>query len=193
MHVFNRLLVVLGATAVVVACLVVLGSGLGMLPIDRLPVGYWLRDGLLALGTPGRSERLPGHLVAGGLLLLALLLLWMELRTLRGASRRPIVVTSSPGGHVTVSRTGLERLAEQVAMELDDVMEAKAHVLGHQKLELRCQARVSPAADAPGLSEELQQRLRRSIEQHVGRTVERISIHAQVEPFSRRVSSTRGR
>lgn len=192
-HLLNRLLVMLGALLLAVAASAALTAALGVLAVEQLPIGSWLREGLGLLTIPGRPERVIEQLVAAGVLLLAVTLLYIEIRSIRRSVRRPIVVADSPDGTITVSRTGLEQLARHVAMDTDGVMDATARVTGDVALAVQCRARVAHDAQAPALSEELQRRLRIGLARHVGRSVERVSVHTQFEPLARGVAARRRR
>jgi uncharacterized alkaline shock family protein YloU len=184
MNGLNRFIVVLLALAFAGAAALVLLVGAGLVAPDRLPLGYWLQNGLGILATPGRMERLPGLAVAGAVLLMSLWLLWLEARS----AMKPdpaIVVHDTRNGRVTMARAGVEHLAEKVATEVDGVMEARARVLGAEDIEVRCQARIDPASNAPSLAEQLRERVREAVEAHIGRPVARLSVHTQLDSLKR--------
>lgn len=182
MNHLNRLLVVLGLVATTVFSLVVLAAGMGILAPARLPIGYWLQDGLHLLTMPGRPERPIGMLLALGGFLVSVMLLWIEWRTVQRPERH-ILVSTSPNGSVTLSRRGVERLAEQAASEVFDVLDAQATVRGTDRLTVSCRASVTSDSHAPSVSDALKARLATAIETHVGRPVHRVSIHTQLDPI----------
>lgn len=184
MNGLNRFIVVLVALKLAAATTLVLLVGAGLVQPDRLPLGYWLQNGLGILATPGRMERLPGLAVAGGVLLLSLWLLWLEARSVMRPNPA-ILVHNTRNGRVTMARSGVEHLAEKVATEVDGVMEARARVLGTNDIDVRCQARIDPASHAPALAEQLRERVREAVEAHIGRPVARLSVHTQLDSLKR--------
>ncbi|MEO6446685.1 MAG: hypothetical protein ABIZ91_09740 [Gemmatimonadaceae bacterium] len=180
MNSVNRMLVVMGALLLALASITVLAAGAGMLPPQRLPMGYWLQEGLRLLTEAGRAERLPGQLIAFGALLLALGVIWLEWRTAVRAER-PILVSSAPTGDVTLSRTGVEHLAEHVASQVEGVLQAQATVHGGARLRLACRVCITPETHAPEIAATLRPLLKQAVERHVGRAVSRVSIHTQLD------------
>ncbi len=189
MKTFNRLIVVLVALALMTVSLIVLAASFGWLSPDRLPVGYWLQEGLgLATGSM-RPERAPVQWIALGTLLLSIVLFWLEWRSAR-TWHRPIVVSSTPSGDVTLSREGIKHLVEHVATHTEGVLEATARVRGSSQLYVDCRARITPESNAPSVAKVLRETLKEAVERHVGCPVASVSVHTQLDPF---VSGRRSR
>lgn len=185
MNTFNRLFVVLGLVSTVLLSVVVLAVMTGLLHPSQLPVGAWLQQGFYLLLAGDVGDRLIKTLVTLALMTGAGGMLWMEGYSAR-RHHRPILLSTAPGGDVTLSRSSVQRLVEHAASQVDGVLEAKASVRGSTRLTVECHTCVTPESSAPSVAEEVRTRLSRAIEHHVGRPVNRVYVHTQLESVQNR-------
>jgi len=179
-NVFNRVLVVLLAAALLVgavaALLVALG---GARPADLAPAPWFAdrlepfagRDGGVWTWTVGVCVALG---VAAGLLLV------LELRPGRRAEPR-LTLKRDGLGAVTVTRSSVNRVVDHEAGRVPGVTEVHSRVEeGAQGLRVECRVAVEPTADLPALTAALQERVKAALEHSLGRPVAEVRVDAHV-------------
>jgi hypothetical protein len=182
---FNRLLIIVLAVAVLAAAGAVLLITLGVMqPTQVAPAGTWLVDRLVPLTELDSTSRALALGVSAALIVLALLLLFLELR--RGArAARQITLKEDALGRVTVTLDEVRRLADSEAGRVRGVTSARSRVAKDQPgLRISCRVSVDPASSIPDMSQELQERLKAAVEHHVGLAVTQVSVDAQVPPMA---------
>lgn len=186
MNVLNRIVASLTLAATAAAAVAILLVLSPLAEPAEFAVGAWLGAGLVQLDTltaPTRSWVVAG---AGGALLLALTLLYLELTTL---AKRParLILRESGLGNVSVHVDGVRALASREATMVEGVREARTQ-LRHDGdgLRLACHVAVDPSVDLPELSRTVQERVRHAVQHHLGEAVTEVSIEAQAASLSGR-------
>lgn len=183
MNVFNRVLVVLLAVALLVGAVAVVLVALGAArPADLAPAP-WFADRL----TPFTDlDARAWNWTAGVCLALVVgagLLLVLELRPGRREEPR-LTLKRDALGVVTVTRSGVRRVVDREAGLVPGVMEVRSRVEeGDRGLRVACRVAVDPTADIPALTEALRERVKAALEHTVGRPVAEVRVDAQVEPL----------
>src|SRR5687768_15406235 len=118
--------------------------------------------------------------LGGGVVMLAGLTLFAyEVRGPR--ERREIVIKADRLGRVSVSLSGLRRLADHVITEVPGVEAAVSDARpARDAVRFDCRISLKPEASAPELAEEIRMRLGAAVQQHTGLQASPIHIHSQV-------------
>jgi uncharacterized alkaline shock family protein YloU len=182
---FNRLLIILLALVVLVTAIAALLTTLGVIqPVQLALAGSWFVDRLLPFT---QLDPTTGTLTVGVclvLIVLALLLLYLELRPGRREPRR-ITLKNDELGRVTVALDGIRQLADREASRVEGVVRARSQVEQEPPgLRIACRVSVDPASSVPEMTETLRERLKSAVEHHVGLVVSHISVDAQVAPLA---------
>jgi uncharacterized alkaline shock family protein YloU len=187
MNLFNRVLILLLSLLVLTGAVLVLLAMLGVAPPEQLAPTPWVRDrlqGLVQLDPPGRARAIIASAVA---LLLAIVLAFLELLPARRDTR--LVVKQDALGRVTVTQDVVRELVRREAGLTAGIMEVHPRLdVDNRGLGLRIQCRVSvdPTASLPELTEQFQERVKASIEHHLGRPVAEVSVNTQLAPLADR-------
>ncbi len=183
MSVFNRLLIILLDLLLLVAAGAVLLTAVGVTQPEQLAPTPWFVDRLVPftqLDPTSWSWALGVSIV---LLLVGLLLLFLELRPRPRESPR-ITLKQDGLGRVTVARDGVRELVDREAGRVAGVMEVRSRVEEDPAgLRILCRLSVDPTGSMPEMTQELQERLKVVVEQHLGRRVAEVSVDAQVAPL----------
>jgi hypothetical protein len=180
---FNRLLIILLGIAVLVTAGAVLLTTLGVIdPAQLGSAGPWFVDRLVPFTQLDPTSRAVTLGVCLALMVLALLLLFLELRQgPRGA--RKVTLKEDALGRVTVTLDEVRRLADREAGQVPGVTSARSHVETEPPgLSISCRVSVDPAGSIPDMTDELRERLKAAVEHHVGLAVTHVSVDAQVSP-----------
>jgi hypothetical protein len=179
-NVFNRVLVVLLAVALLVGVVAVLLVSLGgARPADLAPAPWFAdRLGPFAGLDGGVWTWTVGVCVALGVA--AVLLLVLELRPGRRAEPR-LTLKRDGLGAVTVTRSSVNRVVDHEAGLVPGVTEVHSRVdEGERGLRVVCRVAVEPTADIPALTAALQERVKAALEHSVGRPVAEVRVDAHV-------------
>jgi hypothetical protein len=182
---FNRLLIIVLALAVFVTAGAVLLTTLGVIdPAQLASAGPWFVDRLVPFTQLDPTNRSLTLGVCLALMVLALLLLFLELRQgSRGA--RQITLKEDALGRVTVTLDEVRQLADHEAGRVPGVTNARSHVQTEPPgLSISCRVSVDPAGSIPDMTDELRERLKAAVEHHVGLAVTQVSVDAQVPPMA---------
>jgi hypothetical protein len=181
--IFNRLLIIVLAVAVLVGAGAVVLTALGVLqPANVAPAGPWFVDRLATVAQLDSTPWMWALGISVGLIVLALVVLVLEVWPRSRAPQR-LVLKDDEVGQVTVVLDGVRELVEREAVRVAGVQRARAQVLELPTgLQISCRVSVDPEVSVPEMSNELRQRLKTSVERHVGLTVRRVSVDAQVAP-----------
>jgi hypothetical protein len=184
MNLFNRVLIILLATALVAASGAALLVILGVASPEAMAPSPWFLDRLAPLAALDPAARAWALGVACGLMLLGLLLVVLELRP--GPREEPRLTLKQDGlGTVTVTRSGLRKVVEREAGRVAGVTGVRAQVQeGPRGLRVACRVAVDPAADLVALTATLQAAVKAAVEHAVGRVVAEVQVDAQVEPLA---------
>jgi hypothetical protein len=187
MNVFNRILAILIAAAVMTGAVVLFLVAANTLTPGQLGVFGPVVNLFDWAGQPGAVQA-----GATAAFLLGLLLLIAELR--RGDRReKRVTIKHDEMGIVSVDLAGIEELVSREARRVGGVQDVRSRV-GETKNGLEIVERVSVAPDAnvPEVSRELQERTKQVVEHHVGRPVSEVRVDARLaRPEKRPVGSRR--
>jgi uncharacterized alkaline shock family protein YloU len=179
--VLNRLLIILIALVLLVSASAVLLTALGVTqPAQVAPAGSWFVDRLAPFAS--LDPTLLGWTVGVtlALVLVALVLLFLELRVRPRAARR-ITLKEDALGRVTVALDGVRELVDREAGRVAGVTRARSEVEEDDKgLRIVCRISVDPESSVPDMTQELRERLKTTVEHHVGLAVTQVSVDAQV-------------
>jgi hypothetical protein len=187
MNIFNRLVVIVLDLVLLAGAILILLITFGVVTAQQvLPagtvetvVGQWLTS----FATMPPSATLLTTLVAVLVLVVGLGLLIAELRPERQI--HTIRVRDDGMGRVTVRTDSVRDLIRYTTARLTDVLQVDPRIdLGQQGLTVHCRTSLSPDAQIPQVSAELQSRIKETVEQHLGMKVASVTIQAQLEPLT---------
>ena len=184
MNLFNRLLIILLATGLVVAAGAVLLVALGVAAPEALAPAPWFLDRLAPFVELDPASRFWAIVATSGFVILGLLLILLELRP--GPREESRLTLKRDGlGTVTVTRSGVRKVVEREAGQVAGVTGVRAQVLdGPRGLRVVCRVAVDPAADMVAVTQTLQTAVKAAVEHAVGQVVAEVQVDAQVEPLA---------
>jgi hypothetical protein len=154
---------------------------------DILALYSALRAVALLRGAAGNTV----ILIALFLLLIGLAFLILELwgpvgRIFRKREAKQYVVRHDALGDVTVGRTMVRDWVQHEAEAVPGVMAAEPEVkIGKNGLRLSTRASLAWDADAPAVGQELQERIKESVQTHLGLPVAEVRVTAQTAPLAK--------
>ncbi len=183
MTIFNRLLVIALALAVIAAAVITLlvateVSGAGVLGGGFESELEWVAD-----ASGGTAAAIIAVSIV--VLLLALVLALVEIVP----RRRPVslLIGTTQDGMATIDRDSVCQLAEKTAATFREVRESKCGLQSKSGgIEISCRATVALGANVPELSEGIQAKVRESVEQLTGLAVRAVDVRAKYEPVESR-------
>lgn len=187
MNAFNRVVVILLALLVLVGAVLVLLITFGaVVPTQFLPgayaetaVGLWLTSFARMQPTPTVITAAVAVVLIGACLLLLIAELRPERRT------RTITVREDGLGIVTVRAESVRDLIAYTTANMPEVLQLQPEIDATSRgLQIRCRAALSPEANIPEVSGELQSRIKQAVEQHLGMKVANVAVMAQLEPLA---------
>ncbi len=100
---------------------------------------------------------------------------------LRKPRAKKLTLRNDAAGSVTVSMSGLRRLADHVISAIPGVERVQTEANADSKgLSLDCHLQLAPDTSAPTLAAEVRELVSNTMEQHIGRAPVRVDIHTQV-------------
>jgi hypothetical protein len=185
MNVFNRVLIILLSLLVLAGATVVLLAMLGVAQPEHLAPTPWIRDRLqvlVQLNPAARARTIIASVVA---LLLAIVLVFFELRPARRDAR--LELKQDALGRVTVAHEVARELVRREAGRIAGIMDVHPRLdVDSRGLRILCRVSVDPTASLPELTQQLQERVKASIEHHLGRPVTEVSVDTQLAPLADR-------
>jgi hypothetical protein len=187
MNSFNRVVAVLLLLSVFAGALLILLISMEALdPLALLPGE--LREGPLARWLGSFSQVPNGALLmnVGIALAIMALVLWLVALELRRPPGLPPTLTLKDDGlgQVEIQLEAVRRLVRYVASDDPNVLEIVPEVIPSAGgLRIRCRAAISPLASLRDTSTAFQERIKESVERHLGVKVAEISVQAQFEPL----------
>ncbi|MDW8071317.1 MAG: hypothetical protein RMK79_07565 [Anaerolineae bacterium] len=183
MHIFNRILVILGLLAImVISAILFLAWG----PFLQLLIGM-LQQVNSTLNAVAESDPLLRW--AGGFGLTVLVwaacigLLWLETRRPRA---RTITVQQVSGGHAELTVDSITSRLQYNLEQLPDIIHVWPRVRGARKgVRIDMAVETNPEVDVPAITEEIRQRTRDIMEQHMGLRMESIRVVIRHAPYPR--------
>jgi hypothetical protein len=192
---FNRILIILVSVVALIATGAVLLTTLGLIhPEQAAASGNMFAARLVQFTQLDPTTWRWTVVISLAIMLLALLLLVIELLPGRRAPRT-ITLRDDKDGRVTVALGGLRKLADREAGLVPGVVRARADVVEQPPgLRISCQVSVDPSRSVPDLSDKLRERLKMSVEHHLGIEVTQLLVATEVAPTAnnRRPRSARG-
>jgi hypothetical protein len=178
---FNRILIVLLSVITIIGTGAVLLTTLGVLhPEQAAASGSRVAERLVQFQQLDSSTWRWTVLICLAIILVALLLLVFELVPGRRAPRR-ITIKDDKVGRVTVALDSLRQLADHEASLIPGVVRASSQVAEQPPgLSIACRISVDPSKSVPDMSEKLRERVKTSVEHHVGIAVTQLSIDTRV-------------
>jgi hypothetical protein len=181
MNLFNRALILLLSLLVLAGATVVLLAMLGVAQPEHLAPTPWVRDRLqvlVELDRAGRARTIIASIVA---LLSAMVLAFLELRPARRDAR--LTLKEDALGRVTVAHGVVRELVRREAGRMTGVMEVQPRLrVDRRGLRILCRVSVDPTARLPELTQQLQERVKASLEYHLGRPVAEMSVDTELAP-----------
>jgi len=185
MNVFNRILIILLClVAIAFSIIVFLLVGGVVRPAQVSPGGL-----LLSLWSffyqLNQSNATIAAVVFALLVIVALIILILEIATLRGGSDQ-FVVREDSIGKVTVARNSVRKLVGYEAKTIPEVIETRQTVdQGRNGLRVHVRALLFPEVNAPEVGHTLQEKVQKSIQGHMGLDVIEVQVATQLEPFDK--------
>lgn len=181
MHILNRVLVILGLLAIMVISVILF---LAWGPFLQILIGM-LQQTNAALNTVAESNPLLRW--AGGFGLTVLVwavcigLLWLETRRPRA---RTITVQQISGGHAELTVDSIISRLQYNLEQLPDVIHVWPRVRSARKgVRIDMAIETNPEVDVPAITEEIRQRTRDIMEQHMGLKLESMRVVIRHAPY----------
>lgn len=184
MNIVNRLLMILILIALLIVFVAILLVTLGWTEPATLAPNDWFQRRLADFQDLSGSDWNWALAVSIAVIVISLILLVLELMPGRREPSR-LVVKQDGMGRVTMSLDSIRNLVDWEAAQESGVLESQSQVR-EEPDGLRVHSRVSlePKANAAEVTEHLQERIRSSIEQRIGKHVSQVTVDSQLEPLS---------
>ncbi|PWH18348.1 MAG: hypothetical protein DDG58_06560 [Ardenticatenia bacterium] len=181
MHILNRILVVLGLLAVMVLSAVLF---LAWGPFLQLAIGM-LQQAYATLNALAESNPLLRWAGGFGLTVLiwavCIALLWLETRRPRA---RTITVQQISGGHAELTVDSIISRLQYNLEQLPDIIHVWPRVRGARKgVRIDMAIETNPEVDVPAITEEIRQRTRDIMEQHMGLKLDSMRVVIRHAPY----------
>jgi uncharacterized alkaline shock family protein YloU len=177
MNILNRVIAVLVALLLVVGGVIVLLAIFGV--ADAQTFGPpWIEDGLRRLTLP--DMRATAIISALAATIIGFILLVLEFRPPR---REPdgLAVKQDELGKVTVARRGIRDLVNREADQVDGVSQVYSQVTEDRNgLRILCRLTVDSRANVIELADEVRERVKTAVEQHLGQPVAQVAVQTQM-------------
>ena len=183
MNVFNRLMVIIGLLLLLVG-----SSSLLMITTGGLDPQQWLSAPWDQVFSPfTQLEASTWWNVVGiclGVFLLSLLILVMELTPDRNKAN-VLTVNKNDLGRITASITSLQDLVNHEAGNIEGVRESVTRIQDSSRgIHLHCRLSVDPNANTAQLGQQVQERVKASVEHYIGKPVAEVHLQTQIAPLT---------
>jgi hypothetical protein len=185
MNVFNRIFMILVCLiAIAISIIVFLLVGGVIRPTQVSPGGFL--SGLWSFYSQlNPSNATIAAIAFAFVVIVALIILILEIATLRSGSEQ-FVVREDSIGKVTVARNSVRKLVEYEAKSIREVIETRQTVdKGRNGLRVHVRALLFPEVNAPEVGHTLQEKVQKSIQAHMGLEVIEVQVATQLEPFDK--------
>ena len=119
-----------------------------------------------------------------GVFLFSLLLLVREL-TPDGNKAKVLTVNKNDLGRITASLTSLQDLVNHEAGNIEGVRESVTRIQDSSRgIHLHCRLSVDPNANATHLGQQVQERVKASVEHFIGKPVAEVHLQTQIAPLN---------
>lgn len=191
MHIVNRVLMIIAALIILIfgSITFLLLTGIVAPANQTLRNVLTLYKALQAIALLRGTQNNTAIIIALFLALIGLALLVLELwgpvrRLLGGEQAKRYVVRQDSLGQVTVDRTMVRDWVQHEAESVPGVLHAEPEVHdGKDGLHVSTRAAIAWDADAPGVGQVLQQRIKDSVQTHLGLPVAEVRVSAQSAPL----------
>ena len=185
MNVFNRIfMILLSLVAIAFSIIVFLLIGGVIRPAQVSPWGFLFN--LWSFFAQLNATNATIAVVAFAIVvIIALLLLILELSII-GREPAQFVIRNDSLGQVTVAPSSISRLVGYEAKSIPGVVETRQTVdKGRDGLRVHIRALLVPEVDAPAVGHMLQEKVQKSIQEHIGLPVTGVQVATQLEPFDK--------
>ena len=183
MNVFNRIfMILLSLVAIAFSVIVFLLVGGVIRPAQVSPGGFLFN--LWSFFAQLNSTNATIAVVIFALVvIIAVILLIFELNIL-GREPAQLVIRNDSLGQVTVAPSSVRRLVGYEAKSIEGVVETRQTVKkGRDGLRVYIRALLVPEVDTPDVGHILQEKVQKSIREHLGLPVTEVQVATQLEPF----------
>ncbi len=187
MNIVNRVLVSLISLIMIVVAGILLLVTLDALTPSQLAPRGWLRDRLIELTNVSGTDLAWAIGILAAVLVLGLLLFVAEFRSLSTSNSR-MTVTESERGTVTIREESVRKIVDYEARNISGVIDSSTKVQERDHaVAIDCHATIEPGRNIPGLTQELQERIKAAVEHHLGRPVSAVDVETNVKTTNSRV------
>ena len=187
MYIGNRVLVILVSLIIVVVAGALLLVVLDLLTPVQLATNNWFQDRLTELDNLRGPEFAWAVGILAAFLVLGVFLFIAELGSL-GTSKSRMTVTQSELGTVTIREDSVRNIVNYEARSISGVIDSSTKIKEHDNaVAIDCHATIEPGQNIPGLTQELQERIKATVEHHLGRPVSTVHVETNVKTTSSRV------
>jgi len=198
MNLFNRILVIFGLLFLLIG-----SSSLLLITIGLLNPQEWVPAPWHQILTPFTqldpsngwtvTNRLTVVSICFGFVIVSVLLLFMELR-LHSNKVPELTVKKDDLGQITATMRSIQDLANREAGKIDGVLESSTTVQnGSRGIHLQCQICVAPYASVAQLGQEVQERIKSSVENYLGKSIAGIHLQTQIAPLAQGIQKSHPR
>lgn len=182
MNLFNRLLATLVALASVAVGILILLTLAKTVAPAALPLPV-LRQQLAGIAGHTGAALWQDVGIAAALIIVGLLVLALEARSLtRRTARGMTLVSSEPAGIVRMSIDSISQLAQRTAQANREVRSIRCQVrAGRSGLTISCMASLRMGADVPAVSSDVQRNIREVVERLTGLSVIDVPVRVRYE------------
>jgi hypothetical protein len=185
MNVFNRIIMILVCLIAIAFSIIVFLLVGGVIRPSQVSPGGFLSGIWSFYSQLNQSNATITAVVCALLLIAALVILILEFSTLRGGSDQ-FVVKEDSIGKVTVARNSVRKLVGYEAKTIPEVIETRQTVdKGRNGLRVHVRALLYPEVNAPEVGHNLQEKVQKSIQVHMGLDVIEVQVATQLEPFDK--------
>jgi hypothetical protein len=181
MHIFNRIMMTIGSLCLVLGSSTLFLITIGIIvPQDWLPAPW--HEVLVPFTQLDTSQGLSVVSICLGVLIVGMLLLFVELRSL--PTKVPALILKKDDlGKIAASIRSIQDLANREAETIEGVKESLTHVKNTSRgIHLQCRLSVAQNANAAQLGQLVQERIKTSVENYLGKPLAGIHLQTQMVP-----------
>jgi uncharacterized alkaline shock family protein YloU len=180
MNALNRLLIVLLDLVLLVCCGAIVVVTVGWIGLSDFASIHWVYDRLAPFAGMSGADEIETLAIGSALLLLGLVLLVFELATLI-PGERPLTLKEDGLGRVTVDRDVVRELASREARQVPGVVRFRPQVTQNRAgVEIRGPLAVEPAANLAEVTQQVQDRIKTTVERALGQPVGDVRLDAEL-------------
>lgn len=180
MNALNRILIILLDLVLLVCCAAITAVTVGWLPLSDLSRTHWFYDRLAPFATISGTDEIETLAICSGLLLLGLILLAFEIGSLI-PGERPLTLKQDGLGRVTVDRDLVRELTSREASQVPGVTRFQPQIQQDRAgFRIRGRLSVEPAANLAEVTQQVQDRIKTTVERSLGQPVEEVRLNARL-------------